>query len=831
MIYFCSHANRRALVLRHPTLNGIDFLEVAEDDGTEECGRLLQITLLKDARNLSLDPTQIAISGGSAGAPVMPVSVTPGTDAAPNVISVELDRTGDFSSYTLSLIATPATDDPPDGFDPQLSTVEFSFKAGCPTVGDCLPENCCPPAVRDEPDINYLARDFDGFKAVMLDRMAVLLPGWTETHAADMGIALVELLAYVGDHFSYQQDAIGTEAYLDTARSRISLRRHARLVDYCIDEGSNAGVWVYLEVSADAVTLPGGYGDPSPTTLFFPRLAGFSTVVKPNTTPADKLLASTSVVFAPLQDTVLYREQNSMSIYTWGDSGCCLPAGATQATLTGNIASLTPGTVILFEEVLGPETGNPADADPARRWVVRLTGVEQRDYGGRPLVDPLNGQPITRIWWGAADALPFPLCISATTDEEHGERTIFDVSVARGNLVPADHGIWQAWEDLGAVPPAPTPPVLTASCACGEESPVEDPLPRYHPRVATTPLTFARPYNPLAPATSFLAPPASDAVRPAPQLLVKDDLNGDWTVLSDLLSSPESVPVCVVEIETDGSAYLRFGDGRYGMAPETGTSFRARCRLGNGSAGNIGHDVLAHVVTDVSGITAVRNPLPAAGGVDPETPEHIRHYAPWAFRTQLRAVTEDDYGTVAVRDPAVREARGTFRWTGSWYTAFVSVDATSPSGPDALLVQGTKQTLNRFRMAGVDLEVEGAIIVGLRIEMSICVAAEYFRDDVQAALLRRFISGDLCDGQRGVLNPENFTFGQTIYTSPLIAAAQEVPGVSSATVTRFQRMDDPTADGAARGYLTMGRLEIARCDNDPNRLDHGSFLLHMDGGK
>ena len=54
---------------------------------------------------------------------------------------------------------------------------------------------------------------------------------------------------------------------------------------------------------------------------------------------------------------------------------------------------------------------------------------------------------------------------------------------------------------------------------------------------------------------------------------------------------------------------------------------------------------------------------------------------------------------------------------------------------------------------------------------------------------------------------------------------------TAATLTVFERMNDPSIDGVAHGYLTMGRLEIARCDNDPNRLDHGIFVLHMDGGK
>ena len=134
-------------------------------------------------------------------------------------------------------------------------------------------------------------------------------------------------------------------------------------------------------------------------------------------------------------------------------------------------------------------------------------------------------------------------------------------------------------------------------------------------------------------------------------------------------------------------------------------------------------------------------------------------------------------------------------------------------------------------MAGVDLEVDGAVIVGLRIEMNVCVDAEHFQSDVRDAIMRVFIVGNLCSGQPGILNPENFTFGQTIYISPLIAAAQAVEGVSSITLAAFQRLDDPTLDGAALGFLTMQRLEIARCDNDPNRLDHGIFVLTMDGGK
>ena len=41
----------------------------------------------------------------------------------------------------------------------------------------------------------------------------------------DRGFTLVELLAYAGDQLSYYQDAVATEAYLGTARRRVSARR------------------------------------------------------------------------------------------------------------------------------------------------------------------------------------------------------------------------------------------------------------------------------------------------------------------------------------------------------------------------------------------------------------------------------------------------------------------------------------------------------------------------------------------------------------------------------------------------------------------------------
>ena len=142
--------------------------------------------------------------------------------------------------------------------DRQLASVDFSFKAGCVSPVDCLQPQCCPSPAVPAPDIHYLARDYDGFRQAMLDRLSTLIPDWTETHSADPGITMVEALAYAADRISYLQDAVNTEAYIGTARSRISLRRHARLVDYHVQEGANARAWVCLAAERDGITVPAG---------------------------------------------------------------------------------------------------------------------------------------------------------------------------------------------------------------------------------------------------------------------------------------------------------------------------------------------------------------------------------------------------------------------------------------------------------------------------------------------------------------------------------------------------------------------------------------------
>ena len=112
-----------------------------------------------------------------------------------------------------------------------------------------MPQCATATAPAPGPVIDYLARDFASLRQALLDRLSLTMPDWTEPHLPDVGIALVELLAYAGDLLNYRLDAVGTEAYLDTARLRTSVRRHARLVDYRMHDGCAARAYVCLAVT------------------------------------------------------------------------------------------------------------------------------------------------------------------------------------------------------------------------------------------------------------------------------------------------------------------------------------------------------------------------------------------------------------------------------------------------------------------------------------------------------------------------------------------------------------------------------------------------------
>lgn len=869
----CRDAQRRADLLAHPTLNGIDFVEY-ERRPLAIHPHVLVVTFLKGlpdpprsdpdgaygltlAQNLGL----VIVQGGTRIVGIRPLGVA----LVGGRLEIAVSEEGDFSDYVLAL----GWQRQPDGtFEPQIPALDrqysiapINFKAGCPVDFDCRAPEVCPPERPAEPLIDYLAKDYASFRRLLIDLIPQLNPGWLERSPADLGIALLELLAFEGDRLSYFQDAVANEAYLDTVRQRASARKHARLVDYPMHDGRNAWAFVHFAVQSSG-TIPLRTRVLSRITAPLRAQSTVPGTIIPETDLPDASFDSDPAlaqvrVFETTIPLVVRPKNNVLFLHTWGNLECCLPEGTRIAYLyslapgpgerQASLPDLNAGDFLLLEEVLGPTTGAVADADPAHRQVVRL--VEARPMiGGDPAYrDTLTADaglqvfrpgdtplPLLRVTWSRTDALSFPLCLSAAIP---GREPLRNVSVARGNLAPADHG--RTISEL-FTPRVPVPSdtlfrfrlsggPLTMQCQPDSVS--------YDPVTAT----------PLTPRTDLTCPVR--AARPA--IAVQVDFPTDpgqlWTPVPDLLDSSEFSRDFTVEVGDDGRPTLRFGDGQYGRRPVGATAFHAVYRVGNGRAGNVGAESLAHAVQPAvaplwPAIRAVRNPLAARDGTDPETIEEVRQLAPAEFRAeQFRAVVEADYTAAARKMPEVAGAVASFRWTGSWYTVFVGVDPrdpddliTEPGGRTLLapaLADRVRADLTRYRLAGYDLNIRPAMYVPLEIALELCVEPDDFRGDVAEAVRLALSNRINPDGSRGFFHPENFTFGQPVYLSRLYAAIEAVEGVLSAFVTVFRRFGKADNGELASGVLPIGPWEIARLDNDPAFMENGVLHITAGGGK
>lgn len=580
---------RTALVAAHeaasqsgqplPQANGVDFVEV--DPSSDTTLNVYFVLNLPDALDDPVPPgspgdalgqDNFVISGGER---VTSINVVSAKRTADNVMQVVVDQTGDFSVYCLSLQDKSTPTGIPSGFDPASASAEFVFHIDCAGNFDCAPTQECPPEVVTPPPINYLAKDYPGFLQVMLDRLTLLAPAWQERNPADLGIVMVEMLAYVADQLSYRQDVIATEAYLGTARLRTSARRHARLVDYFINDGANSRVWLRVMLSA---TAPQGQVLPAQTrcATWYP---GAGAVLAHESAAYQQAVNAGAVFFETMADSPpLYSTLAEVPLYAWSNSEWCLAPGATHATLTGPLDELAPGMVLVLAEVKGPLTGDPADANPDNRQAVMLTNVLVTN-------DPING-PVTEIDWSADDALTFPLCVASVTDADHGSIPVTGVSAAWGNIVLADQG-----RSIGVAsdPTSTGPEQLGVVPAQG----------RFRPSLANPDLTFAAPPPWSAPpgtpqsAASWTSP-AGTPVAAVALASTDGTTTAQWSPApgEDLLAEaigPAS-DVFIAEMETDGTAYLLFGDGTNGTLPVPGSSFAATYRVGNGTAGNVARE-------------------------------------------------------------------------------------------------------------------------------------------------------------------------------------------------------------------------------------------------
>jgi hypothetical protein len=160
---------------------------------------------------------------------------------------------------------------------------------------------------------------------------------------------------------------------------------------------------------------------------------------------------------------------------------------------------------------------------------------------------------------------------------------------------------------------------------------------------------------------------------------------------------------------------------------------------------------------------------------------------------------------------------------------FLTVDREAGAAVDGPFRARLAGELERFRMAGQDLEIVEPSYVPVDLALEVCVRPGYFRADVKRALLEALGNRDFLGG-RGFFHPDNLTFAAPLYLSQIYQRAAAVDGVESVSVSRFQRFGLLPDGERDAGVLRLGVTEIARLDNDPSFPENGRLDLAMRGG-
>ena len=473
-------------------------------------------------------------------------------------------------------------------------------------------------------------------------------------------------------------------------------------------------------------------------------------------------------------------------------------------------------------------------------------------HAGKPAV------PLVEIEWGIADKLQFPVCISSLSQPSAGCSLIERVSVARGNIIPVDQGrtlqpieigtatstqeqvnCGDRWNDPETVerfdPLQPmigdarltfasvVDPLATGSSFIESDPRVASPaitlvgIPGYG-RGQTVRLELLH----LDETSAFVSRWAS--LNSAEKRVLEDmldvedanDLNRlaglsaarqrelreslreslTWYPQPDLISSNAKDRHFVVENDHQRNAQIRFGDGTHGKRPIAGTQFFAKYRRGNGVRGNVGAGSIVNTIfrRNPRQFTETRNPMPATGGVAPESLRQTKLYAPSNWLTdQPRAILKEDYVRLAMKQfhLELQNAKASIQWVGAYWLVQLAIDPLSSVTDRTDLVERIEAYLNRYRRIGHRVKVHQGFQVPIALGLSICVADGFVLENVRADLIDLFSNRVLPDGKLGFFHPDRVTFGQSIHSSYIIKAAKSIAGVRDVKIDFLHRNDSP----------------------------------------
>jgi predicted phage baseplate assembly protein len=252
----------------------------------------------------------------------------------------------------------------------------------------------------------------------------------------------------------------------------------------------------------------------------------------------------------------------------------------------------------------------------------------------------------------------------------------------------------------------------------------------------------------------------------------------------------------VTRTDNSMNTSIMFGDGVHGARLPTGVeNVTAVYRAGIGTPGNVAANQITLLASRPLGVKAVTNPLPASGGADPESVDQGRANVPVVTAALDRIVSLSDYESVARTFAGVAKALA-MQFGGAPPLVHVTIAA----GGDALITSNSALVTNLSaalvalagRQVTIDVQPRSLLVLVLSADVALSAGAQW--EDVEPAI-RATLLDQFGFDRRGL--------AQEIYLSEVIAAIQNVEGVSYVNVTVFDSVSDTSESGTLPGLTTL----------------------------
>ena len=275
-----------------------------------------------------------------------------------------------------------------------------------------------------------------------------------------------------------------------------------------------------------------------------------------------------------------------------------------------------------------------------------------------------------------------------------------------------------------------------------------------------------------------------------------------WTEAKTFYDQPPDATIFVVAQDADGKSIVRFGDGVNGARLPSGSRVVATYRYGAG-APLPPPTRLTTILKPQQNLSSIRNPVGVWGGADAERPQDVRADAPKSVLTFGRAISGDDYETVAALAPSVARARAYWTWDAAHQRCVVKVYVGDNAGAAASARSALAGAEDPNRPVTVVQATPIAVVVGC----TLLIAPNRVSADVAAAA-----SAALED----LFGTESMTIGRRLYTSAvesalLVAGVVAVHGLTVTAGGSDIFNDEPVgwADPGEGSFYTLSTSTIA----------------------